>query len=110
MPILGASLFIFVITGGTFLTLVQVTFDLQWYTTIMGSEMDKLFAPIFCLVSGVYFSIRVYQFFTNQKKLNFLSLSKPFFELSNAQESPILASANLKLLNFIGVLFNFASK
>ena len=59
MPILGASLFIFVIPGGTFLTLAQVTFDLQWYTTIMGSEMGKLFAPIFCLVSGVYFFLFV---------------------------------------------------
>ena len=97
MPILGASLFIFVIPGGTFLTLAQVTFDLQWYTTIMGSEMGKLFAPIFCLVSGVYFFIRVYQFFTNQKKLNFLSLSKPFFELSNAQESPIFSFSKPKV-------------
>ena len=71
MPILGASLFIFVIPGGTFLTLVQVTFVLQWYTTIMGSEMGKLFAPIFCLGSGVicFFSLfRIFQFFTLKGK------------------------------------------
>ena len=63
---LGGAFFVFVITGGTFLTLVQVTFDPQWYATIMGGEMGKLFAPIFCLGSGVicFFSLfRIFQFF-----------------------------------------------
>ena len=48
---LGEAFFVVVITGGTFLTLVQVTFDPQWYTTIMGGEMGKLFAPIFVWVA-----------------------------------------------------------
>ena len=68
---LGGAFFVFVITGGTFLTLVQVTFDPHWYATIMGGEMGKLFAPIFCLGSGVicFFSLfRIFQFFTLKGK------------------------------------------
>ena len=79
MPILGASLFIFVIPGGTFLTLAQVTFDLQWYTTIMGSEMGKLFTPIFCLVSGVYLFYSCLSVFYQSKKVKLLISVKTFF-------------------------------